>query len=53
LDNTTQSVLGDVILAASIVNYAGGFAYSYRRQLIEKWQKLALKPQGLSTTGEF
>jgi hypothetical protein len=44
VDANTKAVGGDVVLAAAIVNYAGGFSFSFRRQLIEKWQSQALKP---------
>ena len=31
VDANTKAVGGDVVLAAAIVNYAGGFSFSFRR----------------------
>lgn len=53
LDDSERSVSGDVVLAAAIINYGGGFAFSYRRQLIETWQTQSLRPLGLNTTPNF
>lgn len=38
IELNSKSVGGDVVLSACIVNYGGGFSFSYRRQLIEKIQ---------------
>ena len=53
LEGNHLAVAGDVVLAAAIVNYGGGFTFTFRRQLIEKWQKQALQPNELATTPQF
>ena len=53
LESKYSTVSGDVVLAAAIVTFGGGFIFNYRKQLVEKWNITALEPNGLPCSENF
>jgi hypothetical protein len=53
LESKYSTVSGDVVLAAAIVTFGGGFIFNYRKQLVEKWNVTALEPNGLPCSENF
>jgi dynein heavy chain len=53
LDSKYSTVSGDVVLAAAIVTFGGAFTFTYRKQLVERWETAALQANGLSCSENF
>lgn len=53
LDAKYQTVSGDVVLAAAIVTFGGAFIFSFRKQLVERWQTTALVTNALTCSENF